>query len=185
MFLCLRSVFWGNGAGPGAGAPLSTSRCQRCRLTQVRRRRRQPPPPTLSATPLYRAVLLTPHPHSHHYNTYLINTFLTYPTPFLLLPLPANDLFTGTCGTRVSSHHVCARRGCWHMRLSVCDTLQTSQLRNLIVKIQLISFLDKNILVLAQIPYITHYNEKNYNYLYIDPLMRLQVGPTVNRRRIY
>lgn len=148
MFLCLRSVFWGNGAGPGAGAPLSTSRCQRCRLTQVRRRRRQPPPPPLSATPLYRAVLLTPHPHSHHYNTYLINTFLTYPTPFLLLPLPANDLFTGTCGTRVSSHHVCARRGCWHMRLSVCDTLQTVpsfsistfQLQNLIAKIQLISF---------------------------------------------
>lgn len=33
--------------------------------------------------------------------------------------------------------------------------------------------------------YVTHYNEKNYNYLYIDPLMRLQVDPTVNRRRIY
>lgn len=81
MFLCLRSVFWGNGAGPGAGAPLSTSRCQCCRLTQVRRRRRQPPPPPIPTTPLYRAVLLTPHPHSHHYNTYLINTFLTYPTP--------------------------------------------------------------------------------------------------------
>lgn len=62
-------------------------------------------------------------------------------------------------------------------------SLQNSQLQNLTVKIQLIIFLDKDTLILAQIYYVTHYDEKNYNYLFIDPLMRLQVDPTVNRRR--
>lgn len=117
--------FWSNGAGSGDEAPLS-SECESLTDSGEAPAPTTPFPGTTNYPFVSSSPPHSPHTptHSHHYNTYLINTFLTYPTPFLLLPLPANDLFTGTCGTRVSSHHVCARRGCWHT-CPVCDTLQT------------------------------------------------------------